>query len=456
MKNIVTFSFAIVIASFVTTAYSQNIYTVAGNGTAAFCCDDSLATRAAIWSPTGIAFNKMFTLYIADVGAGENKIRKVDTSGIITSLAGNGSIGYGGDNSAATGATLNYPAGVAVDDSGNVYIADTDNSRIRKVNHTTGIITTIAGNGTSGFGGDGTAATGAQLYYPSGVAVDHLGNVYVADYDNQRIRKINAAGIISTVAGNGTAGFGGDGTAASNAVLNYPIGVAVDDSNNLYIADYGNNRIRKINSLGIINTIAGNGNAAYSGDNNAAVNASLNYPAGVCIDSAGNVYIADLKNNVVRKINTAGIISTFAGKGVAGFSGDSGLATLAELHYPAAVAVGPKQQIYIADYGNNRVRKVVTIRQVAVPAIAANSEASAIIDISPNPASDFIKVSILSKASNISVRLLNLLGTTMVYKEGLSNACISLTTRDLPNGTYLLKVQLDGINYSSKVIIMGH
>ena len=219
------------------------------------------------------------------------------TTGIITTIAGNGIAGYSGDGGLATNAELNNPYGVAVDSNGNIYIADTNNNRIRKVNSTTGIITTIAGNGTAGYSGDGGLATNAELYYPYGVAVDSNGNIYIADTYNNRIRKVNSTtGIITTIAGNGTAGYSGDGGPATNAQLNYPYGVAVDSSGNIYIADTDNNRIRKVNSTtGIITTIAGNGNPGYSGDGGPATNAELYDPSGVAVDSNGNIYIADYR-----------------------------------------------------------------------------------------------------------------------------------------------------------------
>jgi sugar lactone lactonase YvrE len=247
-------------------------------------------------------------------------------AGIITTLAGTGTPGYDGDLSAATSAQLYHPSGVAVDGAGNVYIADTNNHRVRKVTAGTAIITTLAGTGSAGFLGDGGPATGAQLNYPSGLAVNAAGDVFIADQNNHRIRRVAAGtGLITTVVGSGTPGYGGDGGVATAAHLDYPNAVALDDAENLYIADTYNHRIRKVAaSTGIITTIAGNGGAGYNGDG-LATGATLSYPSGVAVDGVGNVYIGDTYNHRIRKVAPAtGIISTVAGTGFPGFTGEGG------------------------------------------------------------------------------------------------------------------------------------
>ncbi len=336
-------------------AQAQIITTIAGNGTPGYSGDGGPATAAELDKPICVAIDAGGNIYFSDYG--NHRIRKVTPAGTISTIAGNGTSGYSGDGGAATAAKLSYPYGVAVDGSGNVYLADYSNNRIRKVTPS-GTISTIAGNGTASFSGDGGAATAAELQLPTGVAIDGSGNLYVADWGNQRIRKVTPSGTISTLAGNGTGSFSGDGGAATAAELYNPIGVAVDGSSNVYIADDGNQRIRKVTPSGSISTIAGNGTAGYSGDGGAATAAELNYPVGVALDFSGNLYIADDANHTIRKVTPSGIISTIAGNGTAGYSGDGGAATAAELNYPYGAAVDGSGNLYIADDLNQRIRKV--------------------------------------------------------------------------------------------------
>jgi sugar lactone lactonase YvrE len=313
-----------------------------------------LASAAQLYYPSGVAIDSAGNLYIADWV--NNRIRMVTPAGIISTIAGNGIEGYSGDGGPATAAQLNKPSGVAVDSAGNIYIADVENHRIRKVT-TTGIISTVAGE-TEGYSGDGGLATAAQLRLPYDVVFDSAGNRYIAD--SNRIRKVTTAGIISTVAGVSINGFGGDGGLATAAKLGEPMGIAVDSTGNLYIADLHNHRIRMVTPTGIISTIAGNGNWGYTGDGGLATAAQLNNPSGMAVDSAGNLYIADSYNNRIRKVTTAGIISTVAGNGTEGYGDDAGLATSARLHAPSGMAIDFSGNLYIADGGNNRIRKVTT------------------------------------------------------------------------------------------------
>ena len=248
----------------------------------------------------------------------------------ITTIAGTPPRAPDGDGGPAIEANLNWPGGVAVDGAGNVYIADRGNDRIRRVDGA-GIITTIAGTGESGSSADGGPAIEANLNWPAGVAVDGAGNVYIADRGNDRIRRVDGAGVITTIAGTGVRGFSGDGGPAVEAKLDGPSGIAVDGAGNVYIADRGNDRIRRVDGAGVITTIAGTGVRGFSGDGGPAVEAKLDGPSGIAVDGAGNVYIADYNNHRVRRVDGAGIITTIAGTGVRGFSGDGGPAVEAEL-----------------------------------------------------------------------------------------------------------------------------
>ena len=319
---------------------------IAGNGTYGFSGDNNAAANAQLAAPSGVAVDFAGNLYIAD----ENnlRVRKV-SNGIITTVAGSGTGGYSGDNGPAVNAQLSYPSGVAVDNSGNLYIADAYSNCIRKVSN--GLITTVAGTGIAGFSGDGGLATSAHLTGPTGVAVDAAGNLYIADTGNGRIRLVSK-GVINTVAGGGTS-FGDNGPATS-ALLSFPYGLAVDPAGNLYISDPGSDRVRKIVN-GVIFTVAGNGSTGFSGDYGTAVSAQLFDPQGVAVDSAGNLYITDSLNYRLRKVSN-GVITTAAGGGSS--LGDNGLATSAQLNLPNAVALDSAGNVYIADNANSRIRKV--------------------------------------------------------------------------------------------------
>ncbi|MDD9998867.1 MAG: hypothetical protein OXQ89_14085 [Rhodospirillaceae bacterium] len=329
------------------------IDTFAGTGLVADIGDGGPATEAAFNRPSGVAVNAAGYVYIAD--GLNHRIRRIAPDGTIGTFAGTGASGYGGDGGPATQALLNWPNGVAVDTAGNVYVADYVNNRIRRIAQD-GTIGTFAGSGQPGSSGDGGPATQARLNWPSGVAVDAAGNVYVAEYVGNRIRRIRADGTIETLAGTGQSGFNGDGGPATEAQINSPFGVAVDRVGNVYIADQNNHRIRRIAPDGIMDTVAGTGSAGFGGDGGPATEAALNRPSGVAVDAAGRVYVADAGNNRVRRFVPGEIIETIAGTGSAGFGGDGGPAELAQLDDPFGVAVDAGGNVFVADADNHRIR----------------------------------------------------------------------------------------------------
>ena len=313
------------------------------------------ATTVEAALPEAVAYDAAGNLYIALRNA--HSVRKIDAFGVITTVAGSGQQGFGGDGGSATSALLDSPQGIAVDAGGTLYIADSRNHRVRAV--VSGIISTIAGTGVAGFSGDSGSATAAQLDLPTAVSVDASGNLFVADTNNQRIRRISA-GVITTVAGSGQQGFGGDGGVATAALLDSPMGIAVDPAHpgSFYIADTHNQRIRLVDASGNISTTAGTGAVGFSGDGAALATASVANPRGLSVDASGDLFIADSGNQRIRAI-TAGAISTVAGNGEQGFGGDPGLATSAILDTPRGVAVSSTGSLFaLADTHNQRVRAV--------------------------------------------------------------------------------------------------
>ena len=340
------------------------ISTVAGQGASGYSGDAGPAIQAQLNAPMGLALDPAGNLYIAD--SGNNVIRKVSKNGVISTTAGDGFSSYGGDGSPATTAALNTPEGVAVDSSGTLYIADTFNNRVRAV-ASDGVIQTVAGTGISSFSGDNGPPASAALFLPTDVATDAAGNWYIADFGNSRIRKVAQGTIQTVVGGTGTQTIF-DEAVATTIQLNGPTGVAVDTSADIYIAEgsigtgtglaVGDYRIWKVNAAGVVSTAAGNGIESYSGDGAAATAAQLNNPTAMTFDVNGNLYIADTANHRVRKISPAGVITTAAGTGVAGYSGDGGPASQAQLDSPQGLTADSDGNVYIADTGNNRIRKL--------------------------------------------------------------------------------------------------
>ena len=336
------------------------ITTVAGSGAFGFSGDGGPATSASLRSPSGVAVDGSGNVLIADQD--NHRIRRVASgTGIITTIAGyGGHRGNIGDGGPATSAQLYSPSKVVVDSIGNLLIADTGNNKVRRVD-TSGNITTVAGKGDYDFSGDGGPATRATFRNLTGVAVDSIGNLFIADQQNNRIRRVDAGtGIITAVAGTGTyAAFDGDGGPATSARLSNPTDVAVDSIGNLLIADTGNNRVRRVDTSGIITTVAGTGTGGFSGDGGAGTSAALFSPSRVAVDGGGNVFIVDFGNQRIRRVAAStGIITTLAGNGEAGYSGDGGPATSAALKSPTGLALDTGGNLLIADTGNNRIRKV--------------------------------------------------------------------------------------------------
>jgi hypothetical protein len=379
---------------------------------------DGTGTSAQFFYPSGVAVDGAGNVYVADQG--NNRIRKITASGVVSTLAGSSTSGY----TDGTGASAKFssPSGVAVDGAGNVYVADRYNHRIRKITES-GVVSTLAGSGTSG-NTDGTG-TSAKFFYPSGVAVDGAGNVYVADQNNHSIRKITASGVVSTLAGSAQGYTDGTGTSAK---FDFPMGVAVDGDGNVYVADYGNNRIRKITALGVVSTLAG-GTSGYTDGTGAS--AKFDYPRGVAVDGAGNVYVADQYNHRIRKITASGVVSTLAGS----TSGNTdGTGTSAQFYHPRGVAVDGAGNVYVADYGNHRIRKITlsagsaeTTETIAPDVCDSYTSPSGKTWITSNTYSD----TIANTAGCDSVITVNL---TVRYKSSFSFAETVYETFTSPSG----------------------
>ncbi len=334
------------------------ILRVAGAGEQGFAGDGGPATEAQLNFPFGVKLDRAGNLLVADYG--NNRVRMVTPDGIIRTFAGSKYEGYWGDGGPAVQARLNGPVGLAIDAAGNVYIADSGNGRIRRVGPD-GVIRTFAGCGdkwSGGCAGDGGPVFQAQFSDPRGIAEDAAGNLYVADELNHRIRRISPDGMVTTVAGNGESWYSGDGGPATEARLSFPADVAVDRAGNLYIADSGNHRVRRVLPDGTIETVAGNGAVGSGGDGGPATEAQLTHPEGVAVDAAGNLYIADTVNHKIRKVTPDGIITTVAGTGEPGWAGDGGPATEAQLAVPKGITVAGDGTVYVADFTAHRVREI--------------------------------------------------------------------------------------------------
>ena len=393
------------------------VTTIAGDGIADF--RDANSYNAEFHSPTGVALDPSGYIYVAD--SQNNRIRKIDAAGNVTTYAGTG--GTGSNNGYRTSAQFSAPWGIAVDASYNVYVGDWYNHLIRKIDPT-GMVTTLAGTGAAGFA-DG-AGTTAQFNRPQGVAVDGSGNVYVADASNHKIRKITPSGFVSTLAGSDS-GFA-DGSAAS-AKFKFPSGVAADAAGNVFVGDLSNNRVRKITASGMVSTFAGTGAVGHIDGN--GLNARFALPIGVALDNAGNLFVADAYNNIIRKISPTGFVSTLAGSGDAWYSDGTG--TTATFYQPVGLVVDPYGNVYVADMINQRIRKVTVTPNSVTPAVSQS------LQLIPNPAVAGVHIKGLQTVE--SVYIFNALGQQVLFVEADSNTEINL--QPLSPGIYEVRVGLN-------------
>jgi Secretion system C-terminal sorting domain len=413
--------------------YAQTIITIAGDSITQYIGDGHPATNFSLARPMSICSDKKGNLFIADYF--NNRIRKLahDT---ISTVVGNDTPGYSGDGGLAALAKLNNPDGIYLDTAGNFFITDMHNEVVRKVDVHTLIITTVCGSGSAGFAGDGAAATTAKVATPGGAIVDSAGNIYIPDYGNHRIRRVAAAtGIISTYAGTGTPGYAGDNGPASVAQLNYPNSMCIDRSGNLYFTEFGNHTVRKIDLTGTITTVAGNTTQGYTGDGSLAVNAELNQPNAVFVDKRGYMYISDNGNNVVRAVTPTGIIKTIAGTGLPGYSGDGGPAISATFRGLTAVFVNDSGYIFIADGDNSVIRKVTPLWYInGVKDLAPIS-----LSIFPNPTTGKFTIKTGEQTNDASIEFFNTIGQS-IYHSPLSGTETDIDLTGYPRGMYYLQM----------------
>lgn len=336
---------------------TKRISTVAGDAYLSSVGDGGPAIDACLHRPAGIFMDPDGSLYIAD--SGTHRVRRVDPAGRMTTLAGSGVTGFV-DGVAPGLARLNTPMAVAAAGAGSVFVADTLNHRVRRI-FPGSLVRTVAGSGGTGMGADGRPALETPLHGPRGLATDGRGHLYIADTQGHRVVVLLPSGALRTIAGNGSAGFGGDGGRGELAQLSQPSGITYDGAGNLYIADAANHRIRKVDGAGIITTVAGNGKAGYAGDGGPALAASLNLPRAVAVDGNGNLYIADTGNHAIRHVAPDGTIRTLAGNGEPGFAGDGGFAFEAQLEGPEALLIDGSGRLWVSDTGNHRVRLMTPV-----------------------------------------------------------------------------------------------
>jgi hypothetical protein len=450
-KNVKIFALiCLCLSVFSSSGQAQIISTIAGNGTAGYSGDSSSALHCLLSNPWNSCVDRLGNVFIADQG--NSVVREIEIlNGNIYTVAGDHSTGYAGDSGLAIYASFYWPTSVAVDSAGNYYIVDSHENRIRMVDVSSGIVTTIGGNGSAGYSGDSGKAILATLNSPNDLAVNNSRDIFIADQNNHRIRKIShSTGIITTIAGNGNPGFSGDNGPAVSAELNYPAGVALDQSGNIYIADQFNERIREIDaSTGFITTIAGNGQSGFSGDGGLATSARFSYPVDVSVDATGNIFVADFSNNRIRKINSVtGIITTVAGNGQSGLSGDGGLATVAKIGNPSGVTLDLAGDLFITQFNNHCVRKVSMSTGINELDIAHK------IEVYPNPSNGTMMINI--EAGDYSeLKIMDLLGK-VVFSKLLSSeqkSTLFEVSLQCPSGMYLVQLSSKDTSSIKKIII---
>jgi len=444
------YGFSLLIASVLASgvaAHAQYISTFAGTGVAGYSGDGGPAAAAAFNGCSAMAVDGVGNIFIADQG--NNVVRKISVSGVISTFAGTGEAGYGGNGGAATAAKLNNPMGLAADADGNIYIADNGNNVVRVVN-TAGIIKNFAGTGASGYSGDGDTAHYGTLRLPQALAISATGDLFIAEGGNHIIRKV-AAGtrIMSTVAGTGAAGNMGDGGSALAARLNTPSGVAVSASGDIYIADVLNNKVRKVDgSTGVITTFAGTGMSGNSGDNGPAASATFSFPSSVSLDMSGNVYITDRGNHNLRMVEPSGIVRHIAGQSVNGYSGDGDLAANARLSSPRSVYVDGWNRVYIMDYNNNVVRRLQATASVS------QFHSGAVAGIYPSFTSGYVSLDLSQLSGSVAIRIVDVAGKVAYTGAGKGGSIMPLELGHLADGTYFVTlVSAAGVMHTGKVVV---